>query len=92
MVTRSGRYCGTLLKGHLRVTKGGHIPHTIFNMVVDAVICYWVTMVEGEESVLVGFRRAVQWLAELFYTGNSLLALPRLAWIQVGFGCLDGFV
>ena len=38
IVDRVGRYYGSLLKGHRRVTQGDPLFPTIFNMVVDVVI------------------------------------------------------
>ena len=51
-------------------------------MVVDAVICHWVTLMEREEVGPDGFCWAVQWLATLFYANNGLLASPRPNWLQ----------
>ena len=47
MVARVGRYYGTPFKGPQGVTQGGPLSPTIFNMVVDAVINNWVTLVVG---------------------------------------------
>ena len=49
IVDRVGRYYGTPLKVHRRVTQVDHLPLTIFNMVVDVVIYHWVTLVTVEE-------------------------------------------
>ena len=74
IVARSGRYSGTLFKVHLEVTQGYPISPAIFSILVDAVNCHWVTLVEGEEAVTDGFRRVVQWLAAFFYAKDGLLA------------------
>ena len=50
ILARVGRYYGTPLKVHQRVTQMYHLPLTIFNMVVDAVIYHWVTLVTVEEA------------------------------------------
>ena len=39
MVARAGRYFGMKFKGYRNVTQGNHLPPTIFNMVMNAVIC-----------------------------------------------------
>ena len=82
MVTRAGRYGRTPFKGHRGVTQGDTISPTIFNMVVDAVIHYWVTLVAGEESGSYGFGRAVQWMEDFFNADDVLLDSPRLVMIQ----------
>ena len=43
MVARAGGYYGTAFKGGLGVTKGDPLSPTIFNVVVDTVVCHWVT-------------------------------------------------
>ena len=56
MVGRLFCYYSTPFKGHLGVTHGDPLYPTIFNMLVDVVICHWVTLVAGEEVGLDGFR------------------------------------
>ena len=51
---------------YTRGQPGVPISPTIFNLIVDAVIHLWVTLVEGEGMRLDGSRWAVQWLAEFF--------------------------
>ena len=91
MVARLGRYYGTPFKGHQGVTQGGLISPTIFNMVVNAVICHWVMMLAGEGRVPYGFGRAFQWMAEFFYKYDGLLASPMPARIQAALDVLTGF-
>ena len=62
MVARLGHYYGTPFEGHQGVTQGDPLSTTIFNMVFDAVINHWVTLVAGEEAVQEGFRQVIQWL------------------------------
>ena len=40
MVDRDGGYFGVPFKGYQGVTQGDLLSYTIFNMAVDAVICY----------------------------------------------------
>ena len=47
MGDRAGSYNSTSLKFHQGVTQGDPLYPTIFNMVVDAVICHRVTLVTG---------------------------------------------
>ena len=56
------------------VNKGYPLSHTIFNMAVDAVICHWVMLIAEDEDDPDGLRRAIQWLAELFYAYDGILA------------------
>ena len=90
MVTRDGRYYGIPFKGNQRVTNGDPGPPTIFNMVVDAVIFRWFTLVVGGKSGLDGFGGAVQWLAEFFYIDGGLLAFTRRAQIRAALDVLTG--
>ena len=45
MVYQEGRYCDNLFMVHQGITQGYHLTFTIFNVVVDEVICQWVTLV-----------------------------------------------
>ena len=42
MVAREGGYYGTAFRGERGVTQGDPLSPTIFNVVVDAVVRYWV--------------------------------------------------
>ena len=68
------------------------VSHSIsmFNIVVDAVIWHWVTLVYGEEDVPYDFRQAVQCLAVLFYVDDRLLDSPRPARLQAALDVLTG--
>ena len=51
MVARAGGYYRAAFKGARGVTQGDPLSPTIFNVVVDAVVRHWVTvMVEGAEE------------------------------------------
>ena len=45
MVARAGGYYRTALQGACGVTQGHLLSPTIFNVVVDAVVCNWLTIV-----------------------------------------------
>ena len=49
MVAWAGSYFGDPFKGQRGVTQGNPLPPMIFNMVVDAVLQNWVSMVAEEE-------------------------------------------
>ena len=83
MVTRVGRYYRALFKGHQWVTHGDHLLTTIFNMVVEAVIQHWITLIAGEEEGLDSFGRAIQCLVAFLYADDSLLEFPRPSMPQV---------
>ena len=51
MVTRAGCYYRTPFKGRRVVTQADPLSPTIFNTVVDVVICHWVILVTGYEAV-----------------------------------------
>ena len=48
MVTRAGGYYGEAFKGARGVTQGDPLSPTIFNVVVDAVVRHWVTLVMAQ--------------------------------------------
>ena len=55
MMARAGKYYGVPFQGTHGVTHGDPIYPIILNMVVDAVIWNWVTIVAGEEAEPEGF-------------------------------------
>ena len=78
MVAQEGRYYGTLFKIHQGGTQVDTLSPTILNTVVDAVILHWVTLVAGEEVIMDGFGRAIQWPETLFYSYDGILAFTRM--------------
>ena len=62
MVAKADGYFRRLFKGYQGVTQGDPLSHTIFNVVVDAIIRHWVTVVETSE---VGTGGLVMKLIEL---------------------------
>ena len=54
MVDRVGGYFGLPFKGYHGVTKGYPLPPMIFNLVMDAVIYHWVTVVMVTKEVKEG--------------------------------------
>ena len=56
MVARAGGYYGTAFTGGGGVTQGDPLSPTIFNVVLDAVVCHWVTViiVDAEEQGKLG--------------------------------------
>ena len=69
----------------------GGIRHDVYlNMVVDAVICRWVTLVTGEKAGPDRFRQMVQCLSSFFYSDEGLLASLRTARIHAVRNVLMG--
>ena len=55
MVAQAERYYSNPFKVHQGVTQGYPLSPTLFNMIMDAVICHWVTLFVREELVPEGF-------------------------------------
>ena len=48
MVTRAGGYYSAPLRGERGVNQGDPLPLTIFNVLVDAVVCHWESLPVAE--------------------------------------------
>ena len=90
MVSRSGHYCGALFTGSREVTQGYLLPPTICNMVFDALICHWETVVAGKDVGSEVFRRALLKLPSLFYADYGLIVSPQLAKLKESMEVLTG--
>ena len=73
MVERASGYQGETFKGYRGFTQGDPLSPTIFNVIVDAVLCHLVTEVSGEEEDPDGFGRAAGCIVKCFYADNRLL-------------------
>ena len=51
MAARAGGYYGAPFKGFRRVNQGDPLSTTIFSVVVNAVLRYWVIVVAASEEV-----------------------------------------
>ena len=67
MVAHTGGFYGASLKSFWGVTQGYPLSPTIFNKVVDAVVCNWVSLVAGGVSEPYGRGREVLHRATFFY-------------------------
>ena len=81
------------------MTYGGPISTTIFNVIVDAIIRHWVTVVAATEEVVdpavartEGFGWNVQRLEEYFYADNGILASMWETRLQREFDTLAEFL
>ena len=90
MVARAGRYYGKGFKGERGVTQGDLLSPTIFNVVVDAVVCHWLllAMQEAERRGERGRERRHQ--AALFYADDGMIASSDTRWLQWAFTILVG--
>ena len=78
MVARAGRYFEHLFKGYQGVTQGDPLSPTIFNMVVDAVICHWVMVVTSAEAGMGGLGFTIIDCTAYLYANNGLISLTQL--------------
>ena len=82
MVAKAVGYFGHPLKVNKCVTQGNPLSPTIFNMVMDAVILHWVTVVMPTEEDTVGLGLEIINLGAYFCYDNGLMALtqPESLW------------
>ena len=90
MVAKAGGYFGIPFKGYQCVRKGDPMSPTIFNVVMDAVISYWVTVVTTTEAGTGGLGLTIIYLTGYFYSENELVASTQLERLQRAFDILTG--
>ena len=90
MGSRAGGYYRTAFQGARGVTKGDPLSPTIFNVLVDAVVRNWVTVViaGAEERGECGQEGRHQ--SALFYADNGMVALSGPCWLQGASNTLVG--
>ena len=54
----------------------------VFNVVVDALVRNWVTVVAPTEAITEGLRETIQELVAFFYVYDRLVSLPWLERLQ----------
>ena len=88
IVAREGGYYGEVFKEAGGVTKGDPLSPTIFNVVVDELVCHWVTLVmaEAEKQGERGNKDRHQ--AALFYADDGMVASSDPRWLQWAFDTL----
>ena len=85
MVARAGGYCRSDFKGDQGVTQGYPLSPTIFNVVVDALVLHWVSvMVEGVEERDKHGKEGRHHNA-LFYVDDGMVASSDPRWLQGAF-------
>ena len=90
MIERVGGYYGTTFQGARGVTQGYPLSSTIFNVVVNAVVIHWVTVMvevteEREEHGQKGRHQAAP-----FYADDVMVTLSDPRWLQGAFNTLVG--
>ena len=90
MVEKAGGYYGTSFKGAWGVTQGNPLSPTIFNVVVDALVRHWVTLVveDAENRGERGKEGSHQ--AALFYADDGMVVSSDPRWLQWAFNALVG--
>ena len=88
MAERAGGYYGDAFKGARGVTQGEPMSLTIFNMVVDAVVCHWVTMTLEEAEKRGERGKEGRHQATLFYADDGMIASSDPRWLQWAFNAL----
>ena len=85
MMARASGYYWTAFQGARGVMQGYPLSPTIFNVVVDAVVRNWVTvMIAGAEE------RDERHQAALLYLDDGMVALYDPLWLQGAFNTLVG--
>ena len=90
MVAKSGGYFGHTLKGYRGVIQGNPPSPTIFNVVLDAVIRHWVTVVTPTEAGTGGLGMTIIKLAAYLYADECLMASTQTERLQRAFDALTG--
>ena len=90
MVARDGGYFGMPFKGYCGVTQGDLLFPTISNVVVDAIICYWVAVAKPTGDGTEGLGLSIQDLAVYFYADDGLVASTHPQRLQRAFVVLNG--
>ena len=88
MVARANGYFGLPFKGYCGITQCDPLTTTLFNVVVDVVICHWVTVVAPTKAGMVGFGLSIQDLGAYFYVANVVVALTQPERLQRAFDVL----
>jgi hypothetical protein len=83
VVAKQGGHFGAAFPATRGVTQGDIVSPTIFNIVVDATVRYWLTLVLDDGSEFEGLGRTVQEQLVLFYADDGLLASRNPEWLQM---------
>ena len=70
------------------MTQGDPLSPTIFNVVVDAVVCHWVTLAVEEAEKMGERGREGRHQAAHFYADDGMVASSDPRWLQWAFNTL----
>ena len=90
MVARAGGYFGLPLKGYCGMTQGDPLSPTLFNVVVDAFIRHWVTVVDPTEDGMERLGLQIRDLVWYLYADDGLVTLTQPERLQRAFDVLTG--
>jgi len=83
IVAKQGGYFGKPFKADRGVVQGGIDSPTHFNVLCDAVIRHWLTIVTDDGQIpLIGFGYRVTEQGALFYADDGLISSRQAAWLQ----------
>ena len=88
MVERAGGCYGKAFKGERGVTQVDPLSPTIFNLVVDAVVCHWVTGFIADTDAQVELGQEGRHQVALFYADDGMVASSDPRWLQGAFNTL----
>ena len=89
VVAKQSGYHGDPFDVTRGVTQGDIISPTIFNVIADAVIRYWLhTVSDTESDAISGVEENITHRAALFYADDGLIASPDKEWLQQSFTVL----
>ena len=89
-VAQQSGYHGKAFWTSRGITQGDIISPTIFNIVVDAVVCYWLSQVDGEGSKITGLGQTVTKKLTIFYVDDGLVVARDHEWLQHAIDVLSG--
>eukprot|EP00978_Attheya_sp_CCMP212_P003779 scaffold8023_cov54-Attheya_sp.AAC.7 len=88
IIVKASGYHGTPFQATRGVTQGDPVPPTIFNIMVDAVIRYWLSLACGKDASRDGLCYEVKEQCVLFYADDELLSARNKDWVQDSFDIL----
>ena len=88
MVARAGGHYSETSRGFWGVTQGDPLSPTIFNVVVDAVVCNWIFLKVGGAGGTDRWGREVLHRSAFFYADNIMVVSNDTDWLQGAFDTL----